>query len=61
VETFHAAHPAAPRRLAASLFSTLPWRSRLTPTESTILAATDSTWELGVHDRPPRTSVIRGG
>jgi hypothetical protein len=61
VEAFHAAHPAAPRRLTASLFSTLPWQPRLTSTDTATLAATYPTWELGVHDRPLRTSVVRGG
>jgi hypothetical protein len=61
VETFHAAHPAAPRRLAASLFSTILWRPRSTCTDPATLAATCPTWELGIHDRPPRTSVVRGG
>jgi hypothetical protein len=61
VETFHAAHPAAPHQLAASLFSTLPWQPRSTCTDPATLATTYPTWELGVHDRPLRTSVVRGG
>jgi hypothetical protein len=34
VEAFHVAHPAAPRRLAASVFADLPWQKRFTFTTS---------------------------
>jgi hypothetical protein len=34
VDTFHATHPSAPRRLSAAAFATLPWRPHLNFTET---------------------------
>ena len=47
VDTFHANHPAAPRRIAASLFSALPWfpRPQFTDTGPSL------SWELGILNR----------
>lgn len=55
VDTFHATHPSAPRRIPASAFATLPWRPCRTFTESPQCA----NWESGLW--PPRTSSIRRG
>jgi hypothetical protein len=56
VDTFHAAHPSAPRRLPASAFATLPWQPCLNFTEtppcpdweSGLLAAADVDHKEGV-------------
>jgi hypothetical protein len=54
---FHAAHPSAPRRLAASLFSSLPWRPRQDLTQTSLHSPSD----LSALSKPPRTSAFRGG
>jgi hypothetical protein len=57
VNAFHAAHPSAPRRLAASLFKTFHWRPCLTFTETLPCP----NWEHGVSSRPPGTSAFKEG
>lgn len=54
---FHAAHPSAPRRLAASLFSSLPWRPRQDLTQTSLHSPSN----LSALSKPPRTSAFRGG
>src|ERR1700680_3632287 len=44
IDTFHSMHPSAPRRLSASLFTTLPWQPRITFTETRPCR----NWELGI-------------
>jgi hypothetical protein len=48
VDAFHTAHPAAPRRLAASIFAAIPWQDHQ-PLNTDI---TNPTWEFGVQNRP---------
>ena len=60
IAQFHAQNPAAPRRLAASLFALLPW----TPLVNHTIAGTPATpWEQGkTHPSgPSRTMGIRRG
>ena len=47
VNEFHTKHPAAPRRLAASIFAALPWLPRTVFTD----ANPTQTWELGINGR----------
>jgi len=54
-QAFHAAHPSAPRRLSASLFSSLPWCPRLTFTDTPPCPD----WESGVL--AAGTSAVRRG
>jgi hypothetical protein len=46
LDTFHAEHPAAPCRVAASLFATFPWQPRLVFTDPEPCQG----WELGIGD-----------
>jgi hypothetical protein len=55
INTFHVAHPSAPRRIAASVFSTLPWQPRLTYTDT----PTCPDWQYGIQ--AAGTSAIRRG
>jgi hypothetical protein len=57
VDAFHVAHPAAPRRLAATIFAMLPWQSR--PISATTSSC--SLWELGHITAATGTSAVRGG
>jgi len=50
IRAFHRAHPAAPRRLAATAFNALQWRKLTTSTDSTECP----NWELGVTKRATR-------
>ena len=57
LNAFHLAHPSAPRRLAASLFATLPWCPRPIFTKTPPCQE----WEFGALLRPPGTSALKGG
>ena len=57
VEEFHTQHPAAPRRLAASIFATLPWQARQIFTDTIPCPS----WESGVvdhRDAGPKEGVM---
>ena len=45
LRTFHANHPAAPRRLAASIFAAMPWSPQIVYTDT----PPTKTWELGIN------------
>lgn len=48
INNFHTAHPSAPRRLSATLFTRLPWQPRLT----FIDAPPCPNWQFGALLRP---------
>jgi len=52
VHAFHQAHPAAPRRLAAAIFNTLPWQKSVVFTNMT--KGPNSGWELGKAQKATR-------
>ena len=54
---FHAAHPSAPRRLAASLFSTLLWHQRQDLTQNPL----HPPWILGALSQLPGMSALGRG
>jgi transposase InsO family protein len=57
VDAFHEAHPAAPRRLSASIFATLPWQPRSTFTTTKSCPV----WELGHSAMATGTSALERG
>ncbi len=57
LQTFHSQHPAALRRLPATIFATLPWQPRTTLTDT--LPCPE--WELGTHPLASETDAIEQG
>jgi transposase InsO family protein len=59
IEAFHSAHPSAPRRLTASTFSTLPWKTRCTFTDTPPCPE----WESGAifRNQAVGTSALKEG